>query len=115
MQEMPPRRAIHSLYARDRPEEPKLELRRRRGKRPSSSRTTTQTPVEEAATMEVADAGGSSSSSYSGDEATSRDEATTGGSTSSGVLTPYFRGPVKLLRRPIPEVARPLITPYRDR
>ena len=62
---------------------------------------------EPAAVMEHADAGGSSS--------TSGDKATAGGSTSSGVSTVYLRGPAKLPHRPIPEAARPLITPYGDR
>ena len=68
---------------------------------------------EPVAAMEHADAGGSSSTS--GDEATTGGEATAGGSTSSGVSTVYLRGPAKLPHRPIPEAARPLITPYGDR
>ena len=50
-----------------------------------------------------------------GSSSTSGDEATAGGSTSSGVSTVYLHGPAKLLRQPIPEAARPLITPYGDR
>ena len=113
MQEMPPRRSVQSLYASQ--EEPKASVqppepvpRRRSRRRPSRTQPTTPPAVEEpAAAMEHADAGGSSS--------TSGDEATAGGSTSSGVSTVYLRGPAKLPRRPIPEAARPLITPYGDR
>lgn len=113
MQEMPPRRSVQSLYASQ--EEPEASVqppepvpRRRSRRRPSRTQPTTPPAVEEPATaMEHADAGGSSS--------TSGDEATAGGSTSSGVSTVYLRGPAKLPRRPIPEAARPLITPYGDR
>lgn len=113
MQEMPPRRSVQSLYASQ--EEPEASVqppepvpRRRSRRRPSRTQPTTPPAVEEpAAAMEHADAGGSSS--------TSGDEATAGGSTSSGVSTVYLRGPAKLPRRPIPEAARPLITPYGDR
>jgi len=119
MQEMPPRRSVQSLYASQ--EEPEASVqppepvpRRRSRRRPSRTQPTTPPAVEEptaveepAAVMEHADAGGSSS--------TSGDEATAGGSTSSGVSTVYLRGPAKLPRRPIPEAARPLITPYGDR
>jgi len=125
MQEMPPRRSVQSLYAsQDEPEAsvqpPEPVPRRRSRRRPSRTQPTTPPAVEEpavveepAATMEHADAGGSSSTS--GDEVTAGDEATAGGSTSSGVSTVYLRGPTKLLHRPIPEEARPLITPYGDR
>ena len=119
MQEMPPRRSVQSLYASQ--EEPEVSVqppepmpRLRSHRRPSRTQPTTPPAVEEhAAAMEHADAGGSSSTS--GDEATVGDEATAGGSTSSGVSTVYLRGPTKLPRRPIPEAARPLITPYGDR
>ena len=113
MQEMPPRRSVQSLYAsQEEPEAsvqpPELVPRRRSHRCPSRTQPTTPLAMEEpAATMEHADAGGSSS--------TSGDEATAGGSTSSGVSTVYLRGPAKLPRRPIPEAARPLITPYGDR
>ena len=122
---MPPRRFVQSLYAsQEEPEAlvqpPEPVPRRRSRRRPSRTQSTTPPTVEEpaameepAATMEHADAGGSSSTS--GDEATTGDEATVGGSTSSGVSTVYLRGPTKLPRRPIPEAARPLITPYGDR
>jgi len=119
MQEMPPRRSVQSLYASQEESEasvqpPEPVLRRRSHRRPSRTQPTTPAAVEEpAAAMEHADAGGSSSTS--GDEATTGDEATAGGSTSSGVSTVYLRGPAKLPRRPIPEAARPLITPYGDR
>ena len=110
---MPPRRSVQSLYASQ--EEPEASVqppepmpRRRSRRRPSRTQPTTPPTVEEpAAVMEHADAGGSSS--------TSGDEVTAGGSTSSGVSTVYLRGPTKLLRRPIPKAARPLITPYGDR
>ena len=118
MQEMPPRRSVQSLYTSQ--EEPEASVqppepvpRRRIRRRPSRTQPTTPLAVEEpvaveepTATMEHADVGGSS---------TSGDEATTGGTTSSSVSTVYLRGPAKLPRRPIPEVARPLITPYGDR
>jgi len=116
---MPPRRSVQSLYAsQEEPEasvQPPEPMSRRRSRRcPSRTQPTTPPAVEEpAATMEHLDAGGSSSTS--GDEATTGDEATAGGSTSSGVSTVYLRGPTKLPRRPIPEAARPLITPYGDR
>ena len=113
MQEMPPRRSVQSLYAsQGEPEAsvqpPELVPRRRSRRRPSRTQPTTPPAVEEpAAAMEHADVGGSSS--------TSGDEATAGGSTSSSVSTVYLHGPAKLPRRPIPEAARPLITPYGDR
>ena len=112
MQEMPPRRSVQSLYAsQEEPEAsvqpPKPVPRRRSRRHPSRTQPTTPPAVEEpTAVEEHADAGGSS---------TSGDEATAGGSTSSGVSTVYLRGPAKLPRRPIPEAARPLITPYGDR
>ena len=125
MQEMPPRRSVQSLYASQ--EEPEVSVqppepvpRQRSRRRLSRTQPTTPPAVEElaameepAAVMEHANAGGSSSTS--GDEATTGDEATARGSTSSGVSTVYLRGPAKLLRRPIPKAARPLITPYGDR
>ena len=125
MQEMPPRRSVQSLYASQ--EEPKASVqppepvpRRRSRRRPSRTQPTTPPAVEEptameepVAAMEHADAGGSSSTS--GDEATAGDETTAGGSTSFSVSTVYLCGPTKLPRRPIPEAARPLITPYGDR
>ena len=41
--------------------------------------------------------------------------ATVGGSTSSSTSKPYQRGPIKLLKRPIPVERRPLIAPEGDK
>ena len=124
----PTRRSCPSVYANKRDmavaeeAEASERLRRPRG-RPrrepltDHGRSSSRDPVHDDDLQHTVDGdGGPRTEDEEAVPATEDSEAVTvGGSTSSSTSKPYQRGPIKLLKRPIPVERRPLIAPEGDK